>query len=218
MVKETFYNLPKEKQDKIIQSAIDEFAQYGFDMSSVQRIVESSGISRGSFYQYFKDKSGIYLLIINKITNDKMKFLSQFTSMREHMGIFDFFYELFKKGFEWGIENSKYSKIGIDLCTSKTIDKDAFLKHLTKKAYELINSTHESFLLKPIQNSMDKGEISSQYSIEDVNIYVNAMWKGMKNIMITKNVSDILGKEGDSILTQFISMLRYGLSNKELKK
>ncbi|MCA2000505.1 MAG: TetR/AcrR family transcriptional regulator, partial [Chloroflexi bacterium] len=56
MPKQTFLNLPEEKRQAVVRAAIDEFADYGFEASSVNRIVANSGISKGSFYQYFEDK------------------------------------------------------------------------------------------------------------------------------------------------------------------
>ncbi|MBA7547176.1 hypothetical protein ES705_39579 [subsurface metagenome] len=35
---------------------MDEFAEYGFDLASIQRVIRKAGIPRGSFYQYFEDK------------------------------------------------------------------------------------------------------------------------------------------------------------------
>jgi AcrR family transcriptional regulator len=182
-------------------------------MSSIQRIVENSGISRGSFYQYFRDKSGIYFLIIKKITDEKIEIISRLMPKQDKLGIFDFFYELFRTLWDWGMKKPEYRKIGVDFYTSKTVDRENILKSLTKEAYEMINSTPSTFLIKSIRNSYDKGEISPQYKIEDVNMYILTMWQGMKNVLINKNVSDIFGEKGDKVLKQFISMLRYGLSN-----
>jgi AcrR family transcriptional regulator len=184
-------------------------------MSSIQRIVENSGISRGSFYQYFRDKSGVYFMVIKKITDEKIQIVSRLMPMQEEMGIYDFFYELFRTLFDWGIKKPEYRKIGIDFYTSKTLDRESILKSLTKEAYDMINSTPETFLIRPIQNSIEKGEISPRYDVEDVNIYILSMFQGMKNVMINKNVSDIFGEKGNKVLKQFISMLRYGLSNKQ---
>ncbi|MRR31852.1 TetR/AcrR family transcriptional regulator [bacterium] len=51
MPKPTFFNLPPEKREKIIDAAVEEFAQNGLENASTNRIVENSGISKGSFYR-----------------------------------------------------------------------------------------------------------------------------------------------------------------------
>ena len=71
MLSETFKNLPKEKQDRILSVAQTEFANYGFDLASIQRIVKAANISRGSFYQYFRDKTDIFTAFLVKLGNFK---------------------------------------------------------------------------------------------------------------------------------------------------
>ncbi len=61
MPHKTFYNLPDEKQNRIITSAIDEFIRCPYDKTSINRIVDGAGISKGSFYQYFDDKNDLYI-------------------------------------------------------------------------------------------------------------------------------------------------------------
>ncbi|MEN8136027.1 MAG: TetR/AcrR family transcriptional regulator [Thermodesulfobacteriota bacterium] len=59
--KNTFRNLPKEKQRRITAAAVHEFAEYGFKQASVNRIVKETGIAKGSLYQYFAGKEALYL-------------------------------------------------------------------------------------------------------------------------------------------------------------
>jgi AcrR family transcriptional regulator len=62
-VRPTFLNLPEAKQAKIIDAALAEFADKGYPQASVNVIVGRSGIAKGSIYQYFKDKKGIFLYL-----------------------------------------------------------------------------------------------------------------------------------------------------------
>lgn len=56
MIKKTFYNLPEEKRQRIIDAIMKEFASSTTEKVSINRIVKTANISRGSFYQYFDDK------------------------------------------------------------------------------------------------------------------------------------------------------------------
>ena len=49
MPKDTFLNLPKEKQERIIDAAIDEFATHSFHQARVTAIAEQAEIAVGSF-------------------------------------------------------------------------------------------------------------------------------------------------------------------------
>jgi AcrR family transcriptional regulator len=59
--KNTFHNLPEDKQRRITAAAVHEFAEYGFKQASVNRIVKETGIAKGSLYQYFAGKEALYL-------------------------------------------------------------------------------------------------------------------------------------------------------------
>jgi TetR/AcrR family transcriptional regulator len=61
----TFLNLPEAKQARIIEAALAEFADKGYPQASLNVIVARSGIAKGSLYQYFTDKTGIFLYIFD---------------------------------------------------------------------------------------------------------------------------------------------------------
>lgn len=56
MPTERFYRLPREKAEAIRMAAIREFMRVIPEEASINRIIRDAGISRGSFYTYFKDK------------------------------------------------------------------------------------------------------------------------------------------------------------------
>jgi TetR/AcrR family transcriptional regulator len=64
-VRSTFLNLPEAKQEKILDAALAEFADKGYEQASVNVMVSASGIAKGSLYQYFTDKKGIFLYIFD---------------------------------------------------------------------------------------------------------------------------------------------------------
>ena len=67
MCKETFLRLPEEKRDRILNAAWDEFTTVSFAKASVNRIIQAAGIPRGSFYQYFEDKSDLFHYLMKQI-------------------------------------------------------------------------------------------------------------------------------------------------------
>lgn len=58
-----FFNLEKEKQDRIINAATKEFARKGYDKASTNEIVKEAGISKGLLFHYFKNKKQLYLFL-----------------------------------------------------------------------------------------------------------------------------------------------------------
>ena len=65
MPKQTFYNLSDEKRQRLTDAIRDEFSRVAYDEVSINQIIRSAGIPRGSFYQYFEDKKDAleYLLV-----------------------------------------------------------------------------------------------------------------------------------------------------------
>lgn len=59
MPKQRFYNLPIEKRERILNSAIEEFSRVPVNDISINKIVKGANISRGSFYQYFENKNDL---------------------------------------------------------------------------------------------------------------------------------------------------------------
>jgi len=64
--KPTFDNLSPEKRDLILREAVREFADHGYRQASVNRIVERTGIAKGSLYQYFANKEALFLYVFGR--------------------------------------------------------------------------------------------------------------------------------------------------------
>jgi len=62
---ETFNKLDEGKKSKILDAAVDEFSRHGFRQASVNRMVERVGIAKGSLFQYFGSKEGLFHVIFN---------------------------------------------------------------------------------------------------------------------------------------------------------
>ncbi|MBU1445920.1 TetR/AcrR family transcriptional regulator [Patescibacteria group bacterium] len=67
----------KEKLDKattILQAAEKLFSKYGYKKVSVDEIVKTTNIAKGTFYLYFQHKDDLYNKIINEYFEKKMKY------------------------------------------------------------------------------------------------------------------------------------------------
>ncbi|MGG3561504.1 TetR/AcrR family transcriptional regulator [Neobacillus rhizosphaerae] len=72
-----FLNLDSEKQNRIINAAIQEFAQKGYSIASTNEIVKEAGISKGLLFHYFQNKKQLFLFLFDScvelITDDFYK-------------------------------------------------------------------------------------------------------------------------------------------------
>lgn len=55
-----FEQLPEEKQSRIVNASISEFAEKDYETASMNTVVNQAGISKGSLFNYFKTKSVLY--------------------------------------------------------------------------------------------------------------------------------------------------------------
>jgi len=101
MPKQTFLNLPEEKRQTITNTAIDEFAAFGFEASSINRIVTNSGISKGSFYQYFEDKMDVFRYLMDMLANEKIEFFKDRHPPSTNLDTFGYFHWMIKTGMEF---------------------------------------------------------------------------------------------------------------------
>ncbi|MDE5907958.1 MAG: TetR/AcrR family transcriptional regulator [Lachnospiraceae bacterium] len=60
---EKFFDLKKEKQDRMINAALKVFAMNGYEHASTDDIVKEAGISKGLLFHYFISKLGLYSFI-----------------------------------------------------------------------------------------------------------------------------------------------------------
>jgi AcrR family transcriptional regulator len=60
MVRPRFAKLPPAQQQAILSAALAEFAAHGFHDASLNRVIDSAGISKGSMYYYFDGKEDLY--------------------------------------------------------------------------------------------------------------------------------------------------------------
>jgi len=64
MVRPRFAKLPPAQQQKILAVALGEFAAHGFHDASLNQVIESAGISKGSMYYYFDGKDDLYAHVV----------------------------------------------------------------------------------------------------------------------------------------------------------
>lgn len=60
-----FLSLKPEKRERILNAAMKEFTQKGFESASTNEIVKEASISKGLLFHYFKNKKDLFLFLYN---------------------------------------------------------------------------------------------------------------------------------------------------------
>lgn len=159
MPKQTFYNLPTEKRDMIVQAAMEEFAVNTFHRATIDNIVKGAGIPKGSFYQYFENKEDIYKYILELIENEKEAFLKPLLNHMEEMSFSEFIRFLYLSGIQFEEEQSTYQSLRNQLImnTAKEL-REEILESSVPKSNKIIEEVLSFYV--------NKGELKQALDIK----------------------------------------------------
>ncbi len=83
LYKAAFEKIPQEKRERILRVAREEFADSGFENTSIQQIAKRSGISVGSVYKYFENKENLFTVVVQDGLSSLEDLLLGLASSRE---------------------------------------------------------------------------------------------------------------------------------------
>jgi AcrR family transcriptional regulator len=112
MPKETFFNLPDDKRERITAVAIEEFGENEYADVSISRMVAKAGIAKGSFYQYFEDKEDLYTYLLSLIYQKKQEFFSLDHPDPMHMGVFRYLHWIIQSSVAFELAYPELMKVG----------------------------------------------------------------------------------------------------------
>lgn len=84
----TFSNLPPEKQRRILDAALAEFAAKGYAAASINAVVQQLGIAKGSIFQYFHDKEGLFIAVFSDCLETAKDWLRTIRDTSADAGLF----------------------------------------------------------------------------------------------------------------------------------
>jgi AcrR family transcriptional regulator len=149
----TFFNLSEEKRQKILNCAIEEFAQNDYDSASISKIVFNAGIAKGSLYQYFADKSDLHRYLIELAAQKKAEMLAAAHSTEADLSLFDHLRWLFREMANFEILYPRLAKIGYRAIYGKSpLPEDIINKarqSTTQYFFELIEQGKQRGEIRP---------------------------------------------------------------------
>ncbi len=109
--KQTFLNLPEDKQESIVREAIREFAVHGYQRASINNIVKRLGIAKGSVYQYFSNKESLFLHVFERFTAQVKFFVKDSVSHQAQGDFFEMVQEVLWAGIRFIRDYPQYFQI-----------------------------------------------------------------------------------------------------------
>jgi AcrR family transcriptional regulator len=158
MPKQTFLNLPEEKREIIMEAAVEEFAEYGLENASTNRIVKTSGISKGSFYQYFEDKQDVFMHLLDVVEQKELEFFKDKHPPSNNMDTFQYFHWMVKIGMEFSLAHPRMIQ-----AVWRVLLGEGFYYGTHLADYR--NKTTQG-LTMIIQQAMQRGEVDPSVDVE----------------------------------------------------
>ncbi len=148
--KSTFENLPQEKQQRIIRVATEEFANNGFENTSIQQIAKKSGISVGSIYKYFENKESLFTYIVQAGLSTLEKTLLELAPTNEDILIKA--EKIIRKLLSFSKEKPYFIKL---YCSLTTTGNSEFLNQISQR----IEAVSASIYTQTIAIAQETGEV-----------------------------------------------------------
>ncbi len=214
MPKQTFFNIPEEKRDQLINIAIDEFADNDYANASISKIVTRAGIAKGSFYQYFADRDDLFSYLVELIAQEKAAVFSLDHPDPEHVGIFNYMRWIFMNSAEFEVSHPRLSRIGYRMLKGGASESRVFAQ-----AMESALTYYKGIVVLGKAQGDIAPDIDDDLAANVFRLVMSEMGRYIVQQIVAKHGTDWQGKqaifdfpEAQQMYEQTLRMLEFGLS------
>lgn len=180
-----FNNLKAEKQKLIMNAAIKEFVQNGFDKGSTNEIIKRANISKGSLFNYFNSKKDLYVYLVEHCVQVIEWFFGQIDVSET---------DLFKRIEDIGLQkmhiHQTYPQV-FDFLAASIQEESPEVKDIIKQKVDPIYDEGTKIVYDNIDYSLFRDDIDIEKAIEILNWTMFGFGdKGLKQIDSFENIRD----------------------------
>jgi AcrR family transcriptional regulator len=218
MPKQTFFNLPVDKRQGIIDIAVEEFAENEYSQVSISRIVARAGIAKGSFYQYFADKKDLLFYLLEVGAQRKLELLRESPPPDPQMGMFAYISALVRAGTHFQARYPGLSRVAARALYGSLPFRDESLQHMKE--------TVSHYFLELIEMGVARGDVDPGVNRQMAAFVLGAVFNELGNYFLRQigwDPAELAVREFtaaeldqlDQIVTEALQLLRHGLGTKE---
>lgn len=157
--RQTFLNLPEDKRNRITEAAIREFAAQGYAGASINRMIDRLQIAKGSIFQYFGDKRGLFTHVFNLAMDMVKDYLRDVRDATMDADIFTRLNRTLAAGIAFVNDHPRIFALYLRIQSDQTIPlRDDILSALRRYSHTYLRS-----LLK---DARDRGELRSDLDLD----------------------------------------------------
>lgn len=188
-----FRKLSPEKQERILAAALKEFAVKGYRQASMNSVVKSAGISKGSLFQYFQTKRDLFGWVVYLSAIEVKEYLKR---VRDESSDLDFIQRLkllILSGFSFIDRHPLHAGIYFHVLQTRDVPKGS------EHSFQLRRLGFE-FTEKLVNDAMRKEQLRENLDPSMVALVTNVFLESlMKTYFIDAPVSDIQNHSADTL-------------------
>ncbi len=192
-----------KNRQNLLDAALREFSSTSYEKASLNNILKTAALSKGSFYYHFKNKEELYLALLRQTFEKKWSFIMNKAHLdEESYSNLDIYQKLTfqaKLGMEFAKAHPEYHMLGKNFAEEKgNAIHSAALSQLGDSAANPLDDM--------IDQSIAAGEIDSAYSKEFVHKILTHLFS---------SYDDIFDREDDyeKSLEEYIRFIKQGLAS-----
>lgn len=200
MPKDTFFNLPEEKRKRIIDGAIDQFSEYHYRKVTIDNIVKSAGIPKGSFYQYFDNKDDLYKYLFIDMVDTKIDLFQQLKSEIERITFREYMMKYISELKKLEASSSRKAKLKKEFLNEcpQEIKQQILVEELPKSA-KLFEDVIEEYIKKgEFRKDLDSKSAAYVTLMSISNLQYYTFSKGEDVVSVLLKIIDFLVKAMES--------------------
>ena len=213
MPKQTFLNLPTEKRQQIVDAAVEEFAANGLENASTNRIVANSGISKGSFYQYFEDKQDVFDYLVSLLGEEKQAFFADKRPPDGNLDTFGYYRWIIKTGMEFNSANPRL----VQAVSRVLLNEGVYYG----KKFEKYRDQTTQGLKVMIEQAMQSGEVDPSIDVELAVMVMETWTNAISTYFLREGMQEddvmawVKSPETQEKIDKLLYVMEYGLRKTE---
>ncbi|HHV07487.1 MAG TPA: TetR/AcrR family transcriptional regulator [Firmicutes bacterium] len=195
-------------KDELLQEAMTEFADKGFDSASLNQIIKRSGISKGSFYHHFNNKEELFLKVVERSADEKLAFISRWIEERgvdsRKLGLFETLELLMQGGIEFALQHPELSQFLLSIMKNQ---------ELRSKAEGLSPEYYDQVFDPLIKEAINQGELRSDLDPEFMTKIIQYSFMSFGELLMD-SYKDVLERTMlEEQTSQFLEFIKHGLKD-----
>ncbi|MBU8905960.1 TetR/AcrR family transcriptional regulator [Desertibacillus haloalkaliphilus] len=139
----------KSKRERIVEAALDEFLELGFDRATIQAIAKRAGVGKGTTYEYFSSKEELFSEVVE--TNVDYLVAELIEELDDSVPLYESVRRFYQRNLNFVLSESKFKQILLQ--NFGKIPEDLQQRMVSKQQQLTIS------IEKLLEKAIDRGEI-----------------------------------------------------------